>query len=768
MANTNPTQITEIFDIIEKSLELSFFPILKEVYMDWLEEVNTEEERVNQIFSFSEYMDILNKSPKCELRTSAQYLKDMFNFYGKDENGNFSLFKREHPGAPQVAGQFRTQERIYDNLINFTEEGFNNKFILLIGPNGSSKSSLIKKIMKTMEDYSRVDEGALYTFSWIFPLDNYVKGSLGLSTKQAPKNVNSFAHLEDSEISAILTSELKDHPFLIIPLKTRQKMIKELLKDEHDLLESVQQSYIYNGDLSKRNKLIFDALLKNYKGDYQQVFKHIRVEKFFIDKRYSTGAATIEPQLHVDARLQQITMDKRLASLPPSLQSLNLFNLNGEVVLANRGVLEYSDLLKRPLDTFKYLLMTMETKTINLQGILTELDIFFVGSSNEVHFDAFKQHPDFNSFKGRFSFLRVPYLLNHKEEQIIYKDQVRNVRDKAVFEPHALEALCLWSVMTRMRQPQGKNYKDNKLGEIAEKLTPIEKALLLSKNLMPEYLNQEQQQILNLGKEDVALEFENDQMYEGKFGISPREVKQIIYEISNEENNVTFIEVIEFLKEMSDKKAEYDFLNISAQGDYHNPKKFLYLVEQYTLSSFDTELRDSLGLVDNRSYEEYIGKYVKQINAMIKGEKLKNNTTGKFEDPDIFYVKEFESNIHLKENPESFRSHILSKLGAFSLDNPGEAIVYTQVLDVITKQLKETFRNDQKKNIDQVGKNLVYFVEEIENKKNNKNIKSGLSKDGRIQIQTILDHLNNKYGYSERGAINCLKYLIKKRYDSAH
>lgn len=736
--------------------------------MDWLEEVNTEEERVNQILSFDEYMDILESNPKREMRTSAQYLKDMFNFYGKDENGNFSLFKREHPGAPQVAGQFRTQEKIYDNLINFTEEGFNNKFILLVGPNGSSKSSLVKKIMKTMEDYSRLDEGALFTFSWIFPLDNYIKGSLGLSTKQVDKYVNSFAHLEDSEISAILTSELKDHPFLIIPLKTRQKMIKELLKDEPDLLESVQQSYLYNGDLSKRNKLIFDALLKNYKGDYKQVFKHIRVEKFNIDKRYSTGAATIEPQLHVDAKLQQITMDKRLASLPPSLQSLNLFNLNGEVVLANRGVLEFSDLLKRPLDTFKYLLMTMETKSINLQGILTELDIFFIGSSNEVHFEAFKQHPDFKSFKGRFSFLRVPYLLNFKEEEIIYKDQVRNVRDKAIFEPHALEALCLWSVMTRMRHPDAKDYKDKKLGDIAGKLTPIEKALLLASDTMPEYLNQEQQQILKLGKQDIALEFENDPTYEGKFGVSPREVKQIIYEISNEVDNVTFIEVIEFLKELSDKKSEYDFLNIGPQGDYHNPKKFLYLVEQYALSSFDKELRDSLGLVDNRSYEDYIGKYVQQINAIIKGEKLKNLVTGKFEEPDMYYVKEFESNIHLKENSESFRSHILSKLGAYSLDNPGKPIVYTEVLDTISQQLKETFRNEQKKIIDQVGKNLVYFVEEIENKKNNKNIKSGLSSDGRDQIQNILDHLNTKHGYSERGAINCLKYLIKKRYDTAH
>lgn len=735
--------------------------------MDWLEEVNTEEERVNQIFSFDEYMDILQESPERELRTTAHYLKDMFDHYGKGEKGNFNLFKREHPDAPAVAGQFKTQEKIYENLINFTEEGFNNKFILLVGPNGSSKSSIVKKIMKTAEDYSKGDDGALFTFSWIFPIENYVKGSLGLSTKQVNKHVSSFAHLEDAEINAILTSELKDHPFLIIPLKTRQKIINEFFKNDQEKRESIQQSYLYNGDLSKRNRLIFDALLKSYHGDYQQVFKHIRVERFFIDKRYSSGAATIEPQLHVDAKLQQITMDRRLASLPPSLQSLNLFSLNGEVVLSNRGILEYSDLLKRPLDTFKYLLMTMETKNINLQGVLTELDIFFVGSSNEVHMAAFKQHPDFNSFKGRFSFLKVPYLLNYKEEQLIYQDQVKHVRDKASFEPHALEALCLWAVMTRMRHPQAKNYKEKELGEIASKITPLDKALYLADGVTPEYLNQEQKQHLRIGQEDIVEEFENDQMYEGKFGISPREVKQIIYEISNDEKVVTFIEIIDFLKELSDRKAEFDFLNIGAQGDYHNPKKFLYLVEQHCLNEFDSEVRESLGLVDNRSYEEYVERYVVNINALLKGEKLKNPVTGKFEEPDKYFIKEFENNIHIKENPDSYRSHILSKLGAFALDNPGVEIIYTEVLHEVVKQLKESFRNEQKKIIDKVGTNLVFFLDELENEKENKRIKTGLDDKGRDQILTILKHLDEKFGYSQRGAINCLKYLIKKRYDVA-
>lgn len=729
--------------------------------MDWLKEVNTEEDKYDQIFSFDEYVQIFEQKPLRELRTTSMYLKDMFDYYGRNEYG-FKLFKKNHPNSPPVAGQFATQDKIYQNLINFNEEGYNNKFILLVGPNGSAKSSLVKKIMMTAEEYSLTDDGALFTFSWIFPIDNYTKGSLGLSSKQIDKHLNSFAHLEDSEISAILASELKDHPLLLIPLKTRQKLINKLLADNPQKLESIQQSYLYNGDLSKRNRLIFDALLKNYKGDFEHVLKHIRVERFHIDKRYSTGAATIEPQLHVDAKLQQITMDKRLASLPPSLQSLNLFSMNGEVILANRGVLEFSDLLKRPLDTFKYLLMTMETKTINLQGILTELDIFFIGSSNEVHFNAFKQHPDFNSFKGRFSFLRVPYLLNYAEEKQIYVEQVANVRDKSKFEPHSLETLCLWAVMTRMRHPQSKNYKDKELGEIAEKLTPLEKALYFAHKETPEYLNQEQQQILRLGMDPIFEEFDNDPLYEGKFGVSPREVKQFIYELSNDNENITFIEVLEFLREISDHKSQYDFLNIGSQGDYHNPKKFLYLVEQHCLNQFDIELRDSLGLVDNRSYEDYISKYVMQINALLKNEKIRNEVTGKYEEPDMYFIKEFESNIHLKENPENYRSHIISKLGAYSLDNPGKKIVYTEVLEGVYKQLKESFRNEQKKIIAKIANNLVFYVNEIEDEKQS----SALSTENRNAIEEVLKHLHDKYGYSQKGAINCLKYLLQKRYDS--
>jgi serine protein kinase len=729
--------------------------------MKWMEEVNKEEGRYQNVLAFDDYMKLFEKNPAKETRPTNIYLRDMFDYFGVHDSGAYNLFVREHADAPPVHGQVRTQKRIYQFLQNFMEEGFNNKFILLIGPNGSSKSSLIKKIMLAAEDYSCTDEGSLFSFSWIFPIDQFVKGSLGLSSSAVEKNINSYAFLEDKDISAIMSSELRDHPLLLIPIKTRQKLIEDAFKHDQGRIETIRKSYLYNGDLSQRNRLIFDALLKNYKGSYLDVYKHIRIERMFINRRYSIGATTIEPQLHVDANLQQITMDRRLASLPPSLQSLNLYSISGEVVLANRGILEFSDLLKRPLDTFKYLLMTMESKTINLHGILTELDIFFIGSSNEIHFAAFKQHPDFNSFKGRFNFLRVPYLINYKEEEKIYFEQISKLKEQTNFEPHSLTALCLWSVMTRMRAPVSKNYQDERLGKIAEALSPIEKCLLYASKETPDSFDSESRQILKMGIDEVYNEYENDPMYEGKFGISPREVKQIIYDLSYSYKTITFVEVLEYLKLLNEKKAEYDFLNISHQGEYHNPKKFLDQIEQWNLDLLDTEVRESLGLVDERSYEDYISKYILSINAVIKGEKVKNNVTGKFEAPDSFFIKEFESNVHMNEAADKFRSNLIARLGAYALDNRGRPIVYSEVFEDLVHLLQESFRKEQKKIIDKVGKNLVLFLEEKK-----ENVPQNVPKDIRDIILNIINSLQQKYHYSENGAIASLQYLLKTRYDT--
>ncbi len=732
--------------------------------LNWPDDIEATDENHTEVLSFGDYLSKFEEAPYKHSRPTYAYLIDMIKYYGQTDDGYYKVFQITHPEAPAVYGQKATQESILQNLKNFEEEGFNNKFILLVGPNGSSKSSLVRKLMKGAEDYSTTDDGPLYSFSWIFPIDQYVKGSLGLSANPTNTDITTYAYLEDKDVSAILPSELRDHPILLVPREHRRKIFEESLKDYPELLDSVRKSYLYKGDLSKRNRMIYDALLKNYKGKHREVLKHIRVERFTLSRRYSVGAVTIEPQIHVDARMQQITMDKRLASLPPSLQSLNLFSIQGEVVMANRGMLEFSDLLKRPLDTYKYLLQTMETSNINLHGILTELDIFFIGTSNEIHLAAFKQHPDYNSFKGRFSFVRVPYLLNYKEEMNIYEEQVEGLKDKSILEPHALEALCQFSVMTRLRLPQVKDFEDKRLANIVTNLNPLEKTQILAGDDFPERIDLESMQVLRSGLEELKNEFVYDNLYEGKFGISPREVKNIIYRLTSLHKTITVIEVLDYLEDLIAKKNDYDFLNMTPQSDYHNPTRFLALIKDQALDQFDSELRDSLGMIDDRSYEDYIKRYIENVNALIKGEKIKNNITGKYEEVDTYFITEFEKGINLKEGPENFRSTLISKLGAYYLDNRGKTITYKEVFPDLVNRLKESFRNEQKKTIQMISRNIVYFEAEKQGEENGGSGKTPLSRENREEIQGILDNLHKNYGYSQNGALSLIKVLLKTRY----
>ncbi|MDH4467502.1 MAG: hypothetical protein QE271_05535 [Bacteriovoracaceae bacterium] len=732
--------------------------------MEWMKELKEEKKKFEQIFSFDEFMQLLEKNSLSQLRSSSKYFTDLFDYFGKSEDGQFKLFQKEWASSPPIRGHANIQQKIYDQLKNFSEEGFNSKLLLLIGPNGSAKSSLVKKIMLAAQDYSNTTDGALYTFSWIFPIDSITKGSVGFQKIEKTYKNETYAHLDDQEITAILTSELKDHPLLLIPIEQRRRLIDQQLADHPKHLENIKKTFLYHGDLSQRNKSIFDALLKNYQGDFLQVLKHIRVERFFINRRYSSSAVTIEPQLHVDAQLQQITMDRRLSTLPPSLQSLNLFALNGEVILANRGILEFSDLFKRPLDTFKYLLTTMESKTVNLHGILMELDIFFIGTSNELHFSAFKQHPDFNSFKGRFHFIRTPYLNDYLKELQIYEEQLSIISPRCRYEPHALELLCLWSVMTRLRRPMITNYSDKALGEIVSKLNPLEKCLFIAKGTTPESLDTKEKQILRNGRHEVLQEFENDPLYEGKFGISPREIKQYIYEMAGQNDHIDAMDIIENLRELQDRKNEFDFLNISSQGDYHNYAKFLDILQEYLLDLYDGEIRESIGLIDNRSYEEYLEKYILHITAMIKGEKIKNHITGKFEVSDTYFITEFESNLTLKEKSTDFRSHMISRVGAYSLDYPGKKIVYSEIFPDIVKLLQESFRAEQKKVINQLTKQLVVILDEM--KQSGDYLEQGhrLNKEVSQKFHTMMENLKTKYHYSEKGALKLLRNLISKRY----
>ena len=84
-----------------------------------------------------------------------------------------------------------------------------------------------------------------------------------------------------------------------------------------------------------------------------------------------------------------------------------------------------------------------------------ELDTIFIGSSNEGYLAAFKEIPEFQSFKGRMELVRVPYLLDYRVEQKIYEAQIKvaHAESGKHVAPHVAWVAALWAVLTRMKKP---------------------------------------------------------------------------------------------------------------------------------------------------------------------------------------------------------------------------------------------------------------------------------------------------------------------------
>src|SRR5262249_16275100 len=149
------------------------------------------------------------------------------------------------------------------------------------------------------------------------------------------------------------------HPLYLLSREARRAFLDEAFAANPDQARAFQLSdAVRAGTLSHRNRQVYEALLATHQGDLSRVLRHVQIERFYLSRRYRVGVATVEPQLSVDARSRQLTLDRSLSSLPASLQNLSLHDVAGELVDGNRGIIEYNDLLKRPLDTYKYLLST--------------------------------------------------------------------------------------------------------------------------------------------------------------------------------------------------------------------------------------------------------------------------------------------------------------------------------------------------------------------------------------------------------------------------
>lgn len=725
-----------------------------------------------RVLSFAEYLALFDEQPVRYSRDASRYLRDVFEHYGKStvrypwgEYTRFKLFDLPWEAAPgqtsvlprgALVGQEQVQDEIYRAISNFVREGRANRLVLLHGPNGSAKSTIAACMMAALEHYSTLDEGALYRFNWVFPSQKTMRGSLGFSQGKGGRGegAESFAHLTDEEIDAKLLVEVRDHPLFLIPVPDRQRLLEAAYKRAG--ATEPPNEWILRGQLSMKSQQVFEALLASYDGSYAEVLKHVQVERYFVSRRYRVGAVTIGPQLSVDAAERQITMDRSLQSLPPSLQAVTLYEAKGELVDAAGGLLEFSDLLKRPLDAFKYLQLSVETGEVALTAQNLQLNCVMIGSANELHLDAFREHAEFASFRGRLELTRVAYLRSFEQERLIYDTHVAPQVRRHV-APHATEMAATFAVYTRMRRPNPDRYT-RALGAIVSTLTAVEKADLYATGKTPERLDPDSQKLLRASVAEIWSESETYPIYEGRIGASPREMRIALLDAAQ---SPTFkclspVAVLEEIEALCQRKNEFDWLQQDmVPGGYHDVKGFRETLFLRLLVASEYELYVASGFVQEEQYSDLFDRYVQHVSVWVKKERLYNRVTQRYEDPDEKTMAEVERLLDVKGEPQDWRRQLISSIAAWALDHPGQKVDAATVFPQHLRRMREAIFADRRESVAHLARSIVLLVRDEG---------VGLDQQQRREAEGAIDRLISRFGYCRECAADAASLLLRRRF----
>ena len=340
-----------------------------------------------------------------------------------------------------------------------------------------------------------------------------------------------------------------------------------------------------------------------------------------------------------------------------------------------------------------------------------------VASSNELHLSAFRQHPEYNSFRGRIVRIRMGYLLDVHAEREIYDGQIIPQIPKHV-APHTTYVAALWSVLTRLRRPDASRFSDSEVGTIVAALTPLEKADLLSDAVVPSRFDSDQAKILAGAIAEVELEGAAVSDYEGISGASPREMRMLL---------------------------------LDAAADHDEP--FVVQVRERWLDLVESELRAASGLIDEQSPLRLFDRYVTHVSQWVKKERVFNPVTGQDEEADVDMMKRVETDLG-SDDAEEFRNELLGSIAAWAIDHPEQEVDYESLFPHFIEQLRQAYFGERRAQVGEIGRAIVAVIDEDDD----------LDESLREAAQQALQVLIGVYGYERSSAKVALGALVDARY----
>lgn len=671
MANTGK----DILNIIREQLDLGDF------------------RKVHWEGTFEEYLDIVRDHPEVT-RTAYQRLYDMILSHGVDEQYENKEKLVRYRFFTEFAAKYGDGiyglDRIITQLVNAfksaaQEYGTERRVLLLHGPVGSSKSTIARLLKRGLEEYSRTDDGMLFSFSWKGPEGTWLK------------------------------DPMHGDPLQLIPPDMRAAVIERLTAG---FKGKQRYSFQIKGELSPYSRFMFNERLLKYNGDITAMLaSEVKVYRLTLSEQDRIGIGTFQPKDEKNQDSTELTGDinyRKIAEFG-SDSDPRAFSFDGELNIANRGLVEFIEVLKLDV-AFLYDLLgaSQEHKIKPKKFAQTDIDEVILGHTNEPEYRRLQNNEFMEALRDRTVKIDVPYVTRLSDEIKIYEKSFNNIRVRGKhIAPHTIEVAAMWAVLTRLEQPKHAN------------LTLLQKMKLYNGKTLPGFT------------EDNIIELKREAVNEGMHGISPRYIQD---KISNalvahpEEDNINPFMV---MHELETGLRHHSL--ITNQDQLQHFRELLQVVRQEYEDVVKNEVQRAIA-ADEDALQRLCANYIDNVKAYTQREKVRNRFTGGYDEPDERLMRSIEEKIDIPESrKDDFRREIMNYIGALAID--GKRFDY-KTNERLMKALELKLFEDQKDSI-----KLTSLVSNV------------VDKATQEKIDVVKSRLIKYYGYNESSATDVLNFV---------
>ena len=573
-----------------------------------LEDLRREHEALRWEGTFRDYFELVAQNPRIAQLSHAR-INDMVHAAGVERLNEGT--QHEVLSYKFFAGELFGIEEPIARIVEYFKSAaqrleVRKRILLLMGPVGGGKSTIVNMLKRGLEDWTRT-EGAVY---------------------------------------AIKDCPMHEEPLHLIP---------------HQLRAEVEKHYgIYiEGDLCPQCRYALD---KTYGGRHEDV----KVQRVVFSEKERVGIGTFSPSDPKSQDITELTGSIDLATIGEvGVESdPRAYRFDGELNIANRGLMEFVEMLKVD-EKFLYSLLTLSQEQSIKTGRFAMIyaDEVILSHSNENEYIAFAGNRKSEALQDRIILVKVPYNLRVSQEERIYdkllhqSEALRNVH----LAPHTLRVAAMFAVMTRLEEPKRQN------------VDVVKKMKLYDGEDVEGY------------KSKDVRELKEETIREGMDGISPR---YIINRLSSAlvRDGITCINPIDALRAIKDGFEQHTGISSEQRERYLNN------ISQ-ARKEYDELAKIEVQRAFVYSFEEMArtmcNNYLDNVEAFCNKERMKDPITEEEMDPDEQLMRSIEEQIGISENAKNtFRQEILIRISSYARKGkPFEYNSHERLKEAIEKKI---------------------------------------------------------------------------------